>query len=56
MNSLLVWILVTISGSNTVVMYSPPVTDLESCQRMEKFVRDPGGVTKTKCVQIKITK
>ena len=56
MNTLLVWVLITISNANYTVMYSPPVADLESCQRMEAFVKDPGGVTKTKCVQIRLAK
>lgn len=39
MNTILVWILVTVGGKGMdQVVYSPPMVDLESCQRPQASV------------------
>ena len=54
MNTILVWILVTVSNTNFNVAYSPPMADLESCQRLAdnlfKYVRQ------AQCVQVRVVK
>ena len=57
MNTILVWILVTVGPSSygqAAITYSPPMADLESCQRLAdnlyKYVRQ------AQCVQIKVVK
>ena len=53
MASILVWYLVSISlGSYNKgnVQYSPPLTTLEECQKLQKFVNN--YVVDTQCVQI----
>jgi hypothetical protein len=56
MNTILVWVLITVGGYNgNEVSYSPPMADLESCQRLEKVVRE-GKYNFTQCVQIRIPK
>jgi hypothetical protein len=61
MNTVLVWILVSIGGYNTnTITYSPPMADLESCQRMQKSINDlyPGGQPRARvqCIQVKVLK
>jgi hypothetical protein len=56
MNTILVWVLITVGGSNSnQVVYSQPMVDLESCQRLEKVVRE-GKYNFTQYVQIRIPK
>lgn len=56
MNTILVWVLITIGvGNFDPVAYSPQVQDLESCQRLQQAINDLNR-TKTKCVQIKVVK
>lgn len=57
MNTILVWILVSIGGYNgNNVTYSPPMHELESCLRMQKTVKEFGAQLNTRCVQISIIK
>ena len=56
MNTLLVWVLVSVSmpgSSGRQVMYSPPMPDLATCQNLEKNVHEVLAVN-TRCVQIKM--
>ena len=56
MNTILVWVLVSVgSYGNHAVLYSPPMADLESCQRLEKVVRE-GKYNFTQCVQVRLPK
>ena len=56
MNTILVWVLVSVGGyGDHPVRYSPLMTDLESCQRLEKAVRE-GKYNFTQCVQIQVPK
>lgn len=54
MNTILVWVLVTVGGSGTGhVVYSPPLKDLATCQHLQKSV----GETRpqfSRCVQINL--
>jgi hypothetical protein len=58
MSTMLVWILVTVGGTNSnTPTYSPPMADLESCQRLQastKLLID--GPWRTQCIQIRIAK
>jgi hypothetical protein len=55
MDTVLVWVLISIGGSvNSEVTYSPPVADLESCQRLQKEVEK--WARRTRCIQIRIPK
>jgi hypothetical protein len=59
MNTILVWILITVGGSNSnQVVYSQPMVDLESCQRLQKEVKGirPTNDHRAQCVQIRIPK
>jgi len=58
MNTILVWVLVTLGGHGglAVVAYSPPVTDLPSCQRMQEALKKMAGGAKGQCVQITVAK
>jgi hypothetical protein len=59
MNTILVWVLITVGGANgNQVVYSPPMADLESCQRLQKAaeeVRSTRNVS-AQCVQIRVPK
>ena len=58
MNTVLVWILITINGTANgyrTVTYSPPLADLESCQRMSDLVNKAYLIT-TQCVQVRVVK
>lgn len=52
MNTILVWVLVTVgSGNANAVVYSPPLKDLATCEHLQKSVWE----TRTqfsRCVQI----
>ena len=58
MTSILVWVLVAVGGYNgSEVSYSSPLTDLESCQRLQdsiKLIADLPDRVRTRCVQIKV--
>jgi hypothetical protein len=61
MNTILVWVLITVGGANsTQVTYSPPLADLESCQRVQKAAKElTGGERRgsySQCVQIQVPK
>ena len=56
MNTILVWVLVTInSGSHSSVVYSPYLPDLETCQFLQQNVPYRAALY-TKCIQIKVVK
>ncbi len=53
MNTILVWVLVTVGGYHSnQVTYSPQMADLESCQRIQQSIEKWAG--RTQCVQIRI--
>ena len=55
MNTILVWVLVTVGGYNSSeVNYSPPLADLTSCQRLLDSVA--GMPRRAQCVQISVPK
>lgn len=60
MNTILVWILVTVShSSDRIVSYSPPMADLESCQYLAANlppVAEANKVYKARCVQVRVVK
>ena len=46
----LVWVLVVTGQSNRPVVFSPPVEDLASCQRLQQAIK----YQETQCIQIRI--
>jgi len=53
MNTILVWVLVSVGGYyGNQVVYSPQMADLESCQRIQKAIEKWAG--QTQCVQIRV--
>lgn len=56
MNTILVWILVTVGGYNSnQVVYSPPMPDLATCQFLQKNMLEISPyATRSKCVQIRM--
>jgi hypothetical protein len=59
MNTILVWVLITVGGANgNQVVYSPPMADLESCQRLQKEAEalKPTSNIRAQCVQIRVPK
>jgi len=62
MNTILVWVLVTIGGVGaTELTFSPQVADLDSCVRMQKAANEIGEKSNarppsSKCVQISVVK
>lgn len=58
MNTILVWVLITMGGYNSnTATYSPPLADLESCQRMQKAFNDMKIYSGTsQCIQVKVIK
>jgi len=56
MNTILVWVLMTLThvNSGAVLTYSPQVSDLESCKRMQAQINEAAGVRRTVCVQIRV--
>jgi len=63
MNTVLVWILITI-GEHDIVSYSPPMETLAECQRLSQIVRSTANpssyyidrVNRAKCVHMGIVK
>lgn len=55
MNTILVWVLMTVSHSGAMLSYSPMVADLASCERMQQATRNT-LIDFTKCVQISAIK
>lgn len=55
MNTILVWVLVTVMSPNSPPTYSPYLADLESCQLLAKNMPD-WAKTKNVCVQIRVAK
>lgn len=56
MNTVFVWVLVSVSlagAGGRVVVYSPPMPDLATCQHLEKNVQEVEGRL-DRCVQIKM--
>ena len=52
MNTILVWVLVTVGGYNSnQVVYSPPMSDLATCEFLQKNMPDN---IRSKCVQIRM--
>jgi hypothetical protein len=58
MNTILVWVLMSVTASNSTISYSPIMSDLESCQRMQKIVIDNEHTRSyriiTKCIEIRV--
>ena len=53
MNTILVWVLVTVGGYNSnQVVYSPPMLDLATCQFLQKTMSDTH--IRGRCVQIRM--
>ena len=55
MNTILVWILITVP-SNGVVSYSPPFADLQTCELVKKQVKEISGGLPSQCIQIRAPK
>ena len=58
MNTILVWVLITVGGyGGDQVVYSPPMADLESCQRLQKAAKElTNRRLYSQCVQIRVPK
>lgn len=61
MNTILVWVLVSVGGyGGNQVTYSPSFADLESCQRTQQAAKDLVNTTvnsvRSQCVQVKVVK
>ena len=56
MNTILVWVLVTVGGSHRdQVVYSPPMPDLPTCQSFQKnTVAEAPYTLRSRCVQIRM--
>ena len=58
MNTILVWVLITVGGYNSnQVVYSPPMHDLATCQFLQKNVAaivDTVSKLRSQCVPIRI--
>ncbi len=55
MNTILVWVLVTVGGYNSnQVVYSQPMPDLAMCEFLQKNMPGYSGYVKSKCVQIRM--
>ncbi len=57
MNTVLVWVLVSVGGYNvSEVVYSPPMQDEASCEIVQKTITDAAKYNNisTRCVQIKM--
>lgn len=56
MNTMLVWVLVTVGGSHlNEVVYSPYLADLQTCEFLQKNIHSIQYVN-SKCIQIKVVK
>ena len=60
MNTILVWVLVTINtGMQANIVYSPPMPDLGTCQHLQQNLPFPYrevDIKNTRCIQIKVVK
>lgn len=58
MNTILVWVLITVGGYNSnQVVYSPPILDLATCQFLQKNVAaivDTVSKLRSQCVPIRM--
>jgi len=55
MNTILVWILVTVGGYNSnQVVYSPPMPDQATCEFLQKNMPETPTPIRSKCVQIRM--
>lgn len=57
MNTVLVWVLITLGGAGGDQMtYSPPMPDLATCEFLKKNALEtrPSAQLKARCVQIRI--
>lgn len=55
MNTILVWVLVIVSGtSSNTITYSPPMPDLAMCQHLQNVTDDMARLSRSKCVQIRM--
>ena len=59
MNTIIVWVLITTSGSNGMVTFSPPFATEAECQRVENLI--PHSIksmvgSKNQCVKMEIVK
>jgi hypothetical protein len=56
MNTILVWIVVTVGGYNgNEVVYSPPMPDLATCEFLKKSTKEYAySSVNARCVQIKM--
>jgi hypothetical protein len=55
MNTILVWVLVTVGGYNSnQVVYSPPMHDQATCEFLQKNMPETHGTIRSKCVQIRM--
>ena len=54
MNTLLVWLVISIPPGTIggAVTYSPPLHDLESCQRVQSSIPKLNGYWRAQCVQV----
>ena len=53
MNTILVWVLITVGGPRAnEVVYSPPMPDLPTCQFLQKTMSD--SHIRGRCVQIRM--
>lgn len=56
MTTLLVWVLMIAPyDSKSIHVFSPPVSTLEDCQRMQKFVKESSGRA-SQCIQVQVPK
>jgi len=54
MNTVLVWVLVTLGNYQSAVVYSPPMPDLAMCEHLQKSLYETRNVFSTRCVQIRM--
>jgi hypothetical protein len=55
MNTILVWVMVTIGGYNgDQVVYSPPMPDLATCEFLKTNTREVVQRVDARCIQIKM--
>jgi hypothetical protein len=60
MTSILVWVLISVGGyGSNQITYSPPMADLESCQRLQQAAKEVISrpyTIQSQCVQIRVPK
>jgi len=54
MNTVLVWVLVTLGNYQSALVYSPPMPDKEMCEQLQKSIVETRNVFSTRCVQIRM--